>query len=107
MNATLGVSLIIGTPILILLVLSFLRFIHRPTVPGVFPALGAACLFVMVLTHIAEALRVFPAMGWGQRHSPGHYLDLISTFLGIAFLVAASLCPLLKRENLPILRRYP
>jgi hypothetical protein len=101
MNGNLGLALVIGVPILLLFVLSFVRWTRMPTVSGAFPVLGAACLLAMVLTHVAEALRLFPAMGFGQRHSAGHYLDLISTYLGIAFLVAASLCPLLKRVGLP------
>jgi uncharacterized membrane protein len=99
MNGNLGLALLISVPILLLLVLSFVRFQRVPTMSNAFPALGAACLSVMVLTHIAEALRLFPAMGFGQRHSLGHYLDLASTYLGIAFLVAASLCPLLKLDS--------
>jgi hypothetical protein len=99
MNATLGLAVVIGTPILMLLVLSFRRFARTPTASGALPLLGAACLLVMVLTHLSEALHLFPAMGWGQRHSPGHYLDWVSTALGIAFLVAASLCPLLRRAG--------
>ena len=98
MNATLGVALLIGTPILILLVLAWQRFARTPTVSAAFPALGAVSLLVMVLTHVAEGLQLFPTMGWGRQHSAGHYLDLVSTFLGIAFLVAAALCPLLKRN---------
>src|SRR5262245_26724582 len=43
---------------------------------------GAACLIVVVLTHVAETLDLFPSMGWGQPNSPGHYLDLISAILG-------------------------
>jgi hypothetical protein len=49
--------------------------------------LGFVCLAVMVLTHIAEWLRVFPSMGWGLRSSPGHYLDFISAVLGCALLI--------------------
>ena len=66
---------------------------------NVFLVLGAGSLLVMVLTHVAEGLHLFPTMGWGQRHSPGHYLDLVSVYAGIAFLVAASLCPLLRRQT--------
>jgi hypothetical protein len=61
---------------------------------------GAGSLFVMVVTHIAEALNLFPSMGWGQRHSFGHALDVVSVYVGIGCLVAASLCPLLRRRNL-------
>lgn len=45
--------------------------------------LGAACLVVVVLNHVAEALHLFPWMYWGREHSVGHYLDLSSAILGI------------------------
>ena len=44
--------------------------------------LGAISLVVVVLTHVSEALRLFPIMQWGQEHSPGHYLDFYSALLG-------------------------
>ena len=44
--------------------------------------IGAGCLVVVVLTHVAEALELFPDMGWGLPTSPGHYLDLVSAILG-------------------------
>jgi hypothetical protein len=50
--------------------------------------LGAACLVVVVLTHVAEALQVFAFMGWGQPDSPGHYVDLASAIVGCTLLVA-------------------
>ena len=99
MTATLARALLIGAPILLLLVLSFLRFVRTPALTAAFPMLGAACLLVMVVSHVAEAQHFFPSMGWGERHSPGHYVDMTSTWLGIAFLVAASLCPLLRRRG--------
>jgi hypothetical protein len=98
MNMTLTVAIVIGAPILLLVVLSGRRVASAPTVTNVFTLLGATSLLVMVLTHVAEALNLFPTMGWGQRHSVGHYLDLVSVYAGIAFLVAASLCPLLRRR---------
>jgi hypothetical protein len=49
--------------------------------------LGFVCLAVVVLTHVAEWLRVFPGMGWGLRSSPGHYLDFVSALLGCALLI--------------------
>jgi hypothetical protein len=45
--------------------------------------LGAACLVVVVLTHISEALHLFPWMHWGLEHSAGHYLDFCSAVLGL------------------------
>jgi hypothetical protein len=49
---------------------------------------GFGCLAVVVLTHIAEELNLFPVMGWGLHDSPGHSLDLISVVLGTALLIA-------------------
>ena len=49
----------------------------------------AACLLVLVLTHVAEALRVLPGMGWGLPDSPGHYLNLFSAAVGIVLLLSA------------------
>jgi hypothetical protein len=46
--------------------------------------LGAGCLNLVILAHIAEALHWFAFMHWGQEHSIGHYLDLTSATLGIA-----------------------
>ena len=48
---------------------------------------GLACLVMVVLTHIAEKLRVFPSMGWGLPDSRGHYLDLVSAILGCTLLL--------------------
>jgi len=50
--------------------------------------LGAVCLVVVVLTHVFERWRLFPWMGWGLRHSAGHYLDLCAAVLGLTSLPA-------------------
>jgi hypothetical protein len=50
--------------------------------------LGAGFLIIVVLTHVCEAFHLFPVMGWGMKHSPGHYLDLSAAILGLAFLPA-------------------
>ncbi len=50
---------------------------------------GCACLVVMALTHVAEALHLLPGMGGGLPNSPGHYLDLISAIAGVVLLLAA------------------
>jgi hypothetical protein len=99
MNMTLIVAVVIGVPISMLFILAARRFATAPTVTNALTVLGAGSLVVMVLTHIAEALNLFRAMGWGRRHSVGHYLDLASVYAGIAFLVAAALCPLLRRKT--------
>jgi hypothetical protein len=49
---------------------------------------GFVCLAIVVLTHVAEMLNVFPGMGWGLPNSPGHYLDLVSAVLGTMLLIA-------------------
>jgi hypothetical protein len=35
------------------------------------------------VTHVSEAVHLFPWMHWGQEHSAGHYLDLCSAILGL------------------------
>jgi hypothetical protein len=51
-----------------------------------FVLFGAACLTVVLLTHVAETFAIFPSMGWGQPNSAGHYLDLASAILGCTLL---------------------
>jgi hypothetical protein len=59
--------------------------------------LGLICLTVVVLTHVAERLELFPSMGWGQPDSIGHYLDLVSAILGCVLLAVGLLgCAVLK-----------
>ena len=50
---------------------------------------GCACLFVVVLTHVAERFHLLTSMGWGLPDSPGHYLDMFSAIAGVVFLLAA------------------
>ncbi len=50
--------------------------------------LAFVCLVIIVLTHVAERLHVFPGMGWGLPDSPGHHLDLFSAVFGSMFLIA-------------------
>jgi hypothetical protein len=57
---------------------------------------GATCLLIVVLTHICEALGLFPWMQWGARHSAGHYLDLSSAVLGVTFLLCGYLLRLIR-----------
>jgi hypothetical protein len=50
--------------------------------------LGFVCLTIMVFTHAAERLHLFPGMGWGLPDSRSHYLDFVSAVLGCALLIA-------------------
>lgn len=52
---------------------------------------SSACFVIVIVTHIAEALRLFPAMGWGEPRSIGHYVDLTSAIGGIALLALSVL----------------
>jgi hypothetical protein len=45
--------------------------------------IGAGCLVIVALTHVSEALDLFPWMRWGRESSLGHYLDLSSAVLGL------------------------
>ena len=38
---------------------------------------------LVVLTHVAEALHLFPWLQWGSSNSAAHYLDLWSAVLGL------------------------
>ena len=60
--------------------------------------LGFACLVIAVFTHVAETLHLFPGMGWSLPDSPGHYLDLVSTVLGCALLIAGVLISFNRRR---------
>jgi hypothetical protein len=50
--------------------------------------LALVCLAIVVFTHVAEWLHLFPGMGWGLPDSPGHYLDPVIAALGGALLIA-------------------
>ena len=62
---------------------SAVLFSRGKTLCSFLQLLGAGCLVVVVLTHVTEALHLFPWMHWGLEHSVGHYLDLGSAILGL------------------------
>jgi hypothetical protein len=59
-------------------------FRRERSVSSFLQLIGAGCLIVVVLTHVAEALRLFPSMQWGHPHSLGHYVDFGSAVLAVA-----------------------
>ena len=70
---------------------AFIRsFSRRRQVGSFLQLLGAGCLVVVVLTHVLEALNVFPWMRWGRPDSPGHYLELSSAIVGLTLLAVGS-----------------
>ena len=82
MNATLLKSLIALIPGIMLLFGAALPFRKDRRVSSLLQLLGASSFLLVIFAHLSEALQWFPAMGWGQEHSVGHYLDLASATLG-------------------------
>jgi hypothetical protein len=73
----------LGIPASLLLCGSAFLFRREKTVWSALQFFGAGCLMVVVLTHVAETLQLFPSMNWGLPHSVGHYVDLWSAALGL------------------------
>ena len=71
-------------PACLLLFGSGIRFYRGKTIDVGMQLVGASAVMLVVLTHICEALHLFPLMHWGLQDSAGHYLDLVSTILGLA-----------------------
>ena len=68
----------------VLFVGSIVLFFKTKTISTFLQLLGAACLLVVVLTHVCEAFHLFPSMHFGREHSVGHYLDVWSAVLGFS-----------------------
>jgi hypothetical protein len=83
MNATLAKALVASVPATVLLAGALVLFLRRKTVGSMLQLAGAACLVIVILAHISEALHLFPWMHWGLQHSAGHYLDSGSAVLGL------------------------
>jgi hypothetical protein len=83
MNPILLKALAALVPTCVLLVGSVVSFVRERTISAFLQLVGAGCLVLVVLTHVCEALHLFPAMGWGREDSIGHYLDLGSAVLGV------------------------
>jgi hypothetical protein len=72
----------------VFLSVSLALFLTRRDLGSRLQALGLSCFGVMALTHAFEVFAIFPALGWGQPRSVGHYIDLIATLSGVALTVA-------------------
>lgn len=82
MNATLLKALSLSVPVALLLSYSVV-LVRRKAPWSALQLIGSACLVIVVLTHVCEALHLFPWMGWGSARSAGHYLDLSGAVLGL------------------------
>jgi len=88
-DATLLKALVLLVPLGIVFSWSAVLFFRAKTIWHFLQLLGTGCLIVVVLTHLFEALDLFPWMGWGSSQSLGHYLDLWSAALGLTLFTVA------------------
>ena len=92
MNRTLLRAMIAFFPVCLALAFSVVSFLRKSTKASLFELFGAACLMLVVMAHVCEALGLFPWMHWGLERSPGHYLDLVSAIVGLTlFLIGLSI----------------
>jgi hypothetical protein len=99
MNITLLKALITLVPACALFFGSVVLFLTKKTVCSLLQLLGAGSLVVVVLTHVCEALRLFPWMRWGLERSFGHYLDLGCAVLGLVLFPAGYLFDALTKRH--------
>ena len=83
MTATVLKAVLVFVPVGIPFSWSLVSFARAKTAWQSVQLLGAGCLLVVVLTHICEALELYPSMQWGSPNSIGHYLDLSNAVLGL------------------------
>ncbi len=83
MSAALLKGLVALAPASMLFSGSVVLFFRGKTVCSLLQLLGAGCLVVVVLTHVCEALHLFPWMHWGLGQGVGHYLDFWSAVVGL------------------------
>lgn len=99
MNALLLKALVALLPAPMLFSGSVISFFRGKTVCSLLQLLGAGCLVVAVLTHVCEAIHLFPWMNWGLEHSVGHYLDFWSAVLGLTLFPVGYLCHALTKRH--------
>ncbi len=83
MNVTFLKALVALVPTGMLFSGSVVLFLRGKTVSSFLQLVGAGCLVVVALSHVSEALHLFPWMHWGLEDSFGHYLDVSSAVLGL------------------------
>ena len=74
-------------PVSLVLAASAIAYARGRKTAAALQMVGAACLMIVVLTHVLEAFNLLPSMHfWGEPRSWGHYLDLASAVMGLALL---------------------
>jgi hypothetical protein len=91
MHVKLVEALIAMVPACALLAGALVLFFKGKTVCTFLQVVGAGCLVVIVVTHICEALHLFPSMGWGQTNSVGHYVSVCAAVLALTLFPAGYL----------------
>ena len=86
MNPSLAKALLALIPVSVLFAWSVGVLLQERNCGALFQLLGTVCFLVVVLTHVFEALHLFPLMRWGRPDSIGHYLDLTTALLAIILL---------------------
>jgi hypothetical protein len=71
----------------------------RSTAGRVLQSLGLACFAIVALTHFFEVLAVFPAAGWGQARSIGHFIDVAAAFLGLTLVLVGLVVQFVQRRR--------
>jgi hypothetical protein len=69
---------------------------NKRKLPSALQLFGAACLVMVIFTHVCEALHLLPWMRWGDSNSAGHYLDLASAITGLTLLPLGYLLRVIK-----------
>lgn len=78
--------IVISIPVFIAFGASAIAFKKERTLTALVQLIGAVCLLAVVFAHVSEAFDLLPSMGWGKPKTPGHYVDLASTIIGITLL---------------------
>jgi len=105
MSDTLLKALIALVPACLLFAWSVMTFAKSKSVWSLLQLVGAGSLVVVILTHICEALHLFPFMDWGSPQSVGHYLDLFSAILGLTLFPTGFLIQRFSRRRTSSLER--
>jgi hypothetical protein len=98
MNTTLLIALLALVPALFLLAGAILVFLRKTETSSLLQLLGAASLVLVVLSHICEGLDLFPAMGWGEEQSAGHYVNLSGAIVALTLFPIGYLLHALKSK---------
>jgi hypothetical protein len=100
MNDTLVKAVAAFVPASALVFGSVVLFRIERTAWSFLQVLGAGCIVVVILAHVAEALHLFAWMHWGLEHSLGHYLVLSSAVLGLTLFPTGYLLYALSKRRI-------